>query len=142
MEHNGVTITIDERTGKFSAFVNGETIETTSLAGMKKKLDGANAFEQFSALIEGRWGNAYKPVTVVGIKKPRANASWRDEPEWKLSDGDTTRTVYADTPENRAALDARKELFGRQNKEREEMRERHEKERHEADAKVVTKEPS
>ena len=96
-KHKGTDIAVTDK-GQFTAYVDGHEVVAPSLAAMKKKLDKVNPFEQFDAL-DTAHGN--KPVRVVGIS--RARASWRSD-KWKLRDGSSRRSVYANTPENKKTL--------------------------------------
>lgn len=110
LSHNGTSITVTPQ-GKFLAVTpEGKSYEAGSLATLKRKLDGANVFKQFSAYARQEYdvvqwmaaGREPAIVTVVGIKKPKA--AWRGL-QWKLSNGDTTDSAIPNTPENRAVLD-------------------------------------
>ena len=96
-EHNGITITLLP-SGQFAATVGGKTLTAPSLAAIKKKLNGSKAFQEFPALMV-LYG-AIREVRAVGITKNKYGTAW------KLSNGETPHEVYADTPENRVALQA------------------------------------
>lgn len=108
-KHKGIDIAVTDN-GQFTAYVDGHEVAATSLAAMKKKLDKVDPFEQFDAL---EVNDGHKLVRVVGIS--RARASWRSD-EWKLKDGGTRRTVYANTPENKKVLAERAEMAARHSK--------------------------
>jgi hypothetical protein len=96
-EHNGIKIDLLP-SGQFAATVGGKTLTAPSLAAIKKKLNGSKAFQEFPALMV-LYG-AIREVRAVGITKNKYGTAW------KLSNGETRHEVYADTPENRAALRA------------------------------------
>lgn len=99
-KHNGVYIQFSENTGKFYA---GD-LESTSLAGIKKKLDKQNQFQKFDALITERWNANTKRVEIVGIAKGRGKYGRSAMPKWKDSLGNEHITVYEATPENEDAI--------------------------------------
>lgn len=97
-EHNGIKIDLLP-SGQFSATVEGKKLTAPSLAVLKKKLSGSKAFQEFPALVIQF--SAVREVRVIGVSKSRFG-----EGHWKCSNGEARHEVYADTPENRAALRA------------------------------------
>lgn len=97
-EHNGIKIDILP-SGKFTATVEGEELTAASLVSLKKKLDERKTFQGFPAL-RLRHDKIYE-IRVVGKARSQSGVRY-----WKCSNGETWYTVYADTPENRAALRA------------------------------------
>ena len=109
-EHGGITITFDERGGKFTATIGGKRQVAASLSGIKKKIDDAAAstFKPFGALI---WRTTYdrskkdvKEIQVVGIIKARGKYGYSAKDQWEVACGDEYAEVMVDTPENRAAI--------------------------------------
>lgn len=105
-EHDGIEIFVDSD-GTFTARKLGHVVTSTSLAGIKKKLDNKNEFQRFKAIVD-KWG-VHDQTEVVGIKRPRSNAKWRGT-EWLLANGETAYSVIEDTPENWAVVEEIKKL--------------------------------
>lgn len=145
-EHKGVKIVFDAEKGKFSASINGKQESRGSLDAIKKAIDKVDAFVPFVALREYATfsGPAYSEVTVVGIKKARVSkyAYRQDADDWLLSTGYQERSVYANTPENIAALNERSALRKAQEVERNALSEKHKAEREAIDAKIVLLRPN
>jgi len=108
-EHNGIKIDLLP-SGHFSATVGGKTRTAPSLAALKKKLDGDKVFQEFPALVIC-WSKI-REVRVVGVINRRLS-----DPVWNLNTGEARHEVYADTPENRAALTAYLEQTEAHNRE-------------------------
>lgn len=76
--HMGITITLDERSGKFEAVVGGKLEKRDSLAALKKHIEKAalSTFKPFRALHYSNHGvGCYDPdeVDVIGIHEPKRN---------------------------------------------------------------------
>lgn len=120
-EHNGIKIEFSESTGKF--YAGG--LESSSLAGIKKKLDKEKAFVKFDALINKRWGGGIERVEIVGVAKGRGKYGHRAMPKWKDASGNEHTIIYEATAENEAALNRVFETRKAADKEMEEMKARH-----------------
>lgn len=132
MEHNGITITFNDRNGKFIAVKNGEELSSTSLAGIKKKLDGKDTFVPFDAYHQ-RYG-VTETVKVIGVKKSRA--SWRgDEFSITREDGrpDTTYNVIEKTAANKKLI----ETLKRERAKFDELKTAHESEMSKLEAQIT-----
>ena len=134
-KHNGVEITLNEKTGKFTAQTASGPITSASLDSIKKKLDNAGVFTQFKAFyLEGYSYDRLVECTVLGICKDRS----RNYPRamWRTDKGDMY-AVYADTPENRKAIEAYVAL----RKEHARIKEEQDKAQHAALAAIVKCKP-
>lgn len=143
MDHNGIEITFNERTGRFSAQDKyGQIVKSASLAGIKKALDKVAVTESFTAWIEFSYSRttAHRKVTVIGIKQPRKN-EWQGKQKWVLDNGELRATVYADTPENIAALANLVAVRVRHEAEYKEIRDRHTAEIQAAEVSIQIKTP-
>ena len=101
--HNGIEITLNESSGKFSAVVNGEKIISTSLAGIKKKIDKPAEFEPFKALVF-KWCEL-REITIVRKKIGRPKTYGRQEKKWIDENGAEYFFATPDTQEARDAID-------------------------------------
>lgn len=115
--HNDVYIRVDERTGKFSAEVNGNRLVSSSLDGIKRKINDAVAkvFEKFQAIICDD-NDQIKSVLIEGIRKDSRGRG--DHRFYYIDEGGTEQIigyswtghyglgniVLHDTPENRKLL--------------------------------------
>jgi hypothetical protein len=109
--HNGVQIFITPA-GSFSATINGEAQNRPSVAALKKLIEKKATFAPFAIIDEERsYGSAdkhpgkIKERTITGAKKNARSRSWANN-VWLDSTGHEHSTVYPDTPENRAAMQA------------------------------------
>lgn len=127
--HNGVTITL-ESNGKFAAMGAEGRITSSSLDGIKKRLDKNEAFKPFKAFrlvshYDHKSGISLDQIeecTVVGIAEPRRRYNSR---AWKITAEGRHGTmeaylVYEDTPENRKQAKAYLELERKNAKARKE----------------------
>lgn len=129
-KHKGIDIAVSDA-GKFVAYIDGHEVTATSLPAMKKKIDAGNPFAKFDAI---DMHHGHGPVHVVGVS--HARASWRKD-EWRISDGTTRRSVYANSAENKAVL---VELAAMR-KRHEDVRAVHEKERAALEGRLVELKP-
>lgn len=91
-EHKGVTISMEDSSGRFTAAINGRFARFPSLAAAKKKIDAANEFVPFPAL-----DMEYSTIvefTVTGIEKARGRSSWSNPDVWICDDKKPRRAVY------------------------------------------------
>ena len=104
-KHNGVEIDFDEKSAKFVASINGQTVKKDSLAAIRTAIDRAKTFSEFPIIMldSGRHRGDLGPIVedvVIGTKKTTYGLRWL-----------TKRGIQAqspqycpDTPENRKAL--------------------------------------
>lgn len=109
-EHAGTTIEFLP-SGKFRAVINGKPQLSSSLNGIKKKIDLAakSEFKPFVALIEKRpWRDSeLTEIGVTGVKAPRKGVrSYDDHYNFILANNDERQTVYENTAENIASYQA------------------------------------
>lgn len=100
-KHNGIEISVTD-SGAFTATKNGEELKSTSLAGIKKKIDGKDTFKPFAALHERYHGTGHAEVKVIGVKKSRAE--WRGD-EWCLDNNEYAYNVVENTAANRKLIE-------------------------------------
>lgn len=144
-KHAGVDITLDPTTGRFTALLSGKSVTTPSFDAMKKKIDGdeKSKFKQFTALKDGGkypGRERYVKVLIVGIKRSRAN-SFRGEDHWITSTGESLATVYADTPESLRLLKERDALREQHQKDKDAMDKLHREQRAHADSMLAVPRP-
>jgi hypothetical protein len=108
--HNGVEITLNESSGKFSAAINGERVTSASLSAIKKKIDKPAEFQPFPAIVMD-FGGA-KDVFIVRKKKLKA-ASWRAKFSWVDDKGREYGAVIPSTQEAKDAIAKWKETRDR-----------------------------
>lgn len=115
--HRGVEITISDN-GRFNAVAAGRRLWGPSLESIKKKLDQALPFAPFTAIFSGR--NGVHEVRIVGVLEDRYGRKYSDE------DGKTHHhtSLYADTPENRAAIQAHHDGWAAEHARHEQEKER------------------
>ena len=101
--HKEHTILLGD-TGHFHCTVGRTTHRTTSLDGMKKKLDKLAGFALFPVLVNKMYSSEYVTRNVVGIRTARGHK------HFMLDDGSEQERVRPDTPENRKAIDTYAEL--------------------------------
>ena len=99
-EHSGTKIILTEQ-GEFTASINGKLVRTPSLDSMKKRIDGANAFQPFPAIVNSR-GGKFEEATVTGIAKPRGKKSWSNGPQFIIQGGKQHSVVYS--PDSLSAI--------------------------------------
>lgn len=100
--HNGVEILLLAN-GKFAAQTPTGRITAASLDAIKKRLDKPAEFEPFKAFYFSSWGKQIiVECTVIGIAKSRK----KYEADKFITDKGERQSVFADTPENRAAAQA------------------------------------
>lgn len=114
LEHRGIAITMNERTGAFSAKINGENESRTSLAALKKAIDKSLAtdFVPFSAYRDRSYEERKLPegdvpgmikIKVVNATENKRASYW-EKHKFVTEDGRTlTNAVLADNPKNIAA---------------------------------------
>jgi len=101
--HGPHTIVLGE-SGIFRCTVGGKTHVTSSLDGMKKKLDKLAGFASLPVLVNKTYSSEYVTCNVVGIRSARGRKYFT------LDDGSEHERLRPDTPENRKAIDACTEL--------------------------------
>ncbi len=123
-EHKGVKIAFDANRAAFSATIGGKMKRSSSLAAIKKGIDAhlANAFVPFQALRRPNWTDRteanYVTVTVSGISKRAGRGA---QLEWDVEGRGLVRSVWADTTENRTAIDAYFSMKQKHDAEKKEM---------------------
>lgn len=125
--HNGVQIFLTPA-GSFSADVNGKSENRPSVAAIKKLIEKKATFEPFVVIDEDRGYSDSKGKirerTITGAKKNNRSRSWSAN-VWLDNTGHEHTTVFPDTPDNRAALqaviDKRFEIAGIEKKLAEEL---------------------
>lgn len=124
-QHRGTEIALTE-SGSFVATVGGKRLTFPSLASARKKIDDAakSEFVAFDALRDREYGDStgtpsYVAVRIVGVTKRRGR---REELVWVDEKGREREEVYADTPENRQALDEADAMGRRHSEEYERQR--------------------
>jgi hypothetical protein len=108
--HKNIVIVFNERTARFETVVNNATLKSSSLAGIKKKIDDALAmkFEPFKALNYSV--DNIVPFEVVGVGKgvsryDRGTSVFLSKSTTGVYSTEHT-TVVPDTPEARKAIKA------------------------------------
>ena len=142
IEHEGIPITFNERSAKFSAVRDGKTYSSPSVQGVKNAMDKDknNAFKSFKALVWSpgwRSQGDFHEVMIVGTKKPRSNSRHGKDEGWIDNKSLEHRSVMEDTPANREAI----KEFLRVQKERIDADEKMRILERKASAKIVTLTP-
>jgi hypothetical protein len=110
--HNGVKIFLTPG-GSFVAEINGERVTRPSVQAIKKLLEKKATFEPFHIIDEQRASNygsrevqkgSIKTGLITGSKKGKSRSYSNNV--WLDASGHEHSTVYPDTPENRAAMQA------------------------------------
>ena len=89
-EHKGTRIEFDPEKCRFSAKIAGAYVRVGSLAAIKKRIDAAQAFDKFHAIVPARgWATKekYKKTLIVGVKKPTGKSTWSNREKFVDADG-------------------------------------------------------
>lgn len=108
LQHNGIKVTLDEASAKFTATVNGRKLTAPSFDAMKRQLGKLGAFKPFPVIRAHGWRGEKKLeiANVVGLGGTRRSKYITPVPTWKVNKWGDTYSVIEDTPANRKALQA------------------------------------